>query len=167
MKLIKPIKKYEKSWQEALAEFREEKRRGFWNWEKEPTDLDEYIKISQDNEKGKSLPRGWVPATTYWLIDNDEFIGHTNIRHELNEHLAKFGGNIGYYIRPSARRKGYGAKILELALMKAKELGLQKVLVTCDESNTASKKIIEKNKGQFQDKVINEGEPGLRYWVVV
>jgi len=83
----------------------------------------------------------------------------------VNDYLAKIGGNIGYYIRPSARKKGYGTKILELALIKAKQIGLQKILVTCDESNIASKKIIEKNKGQFQDKVISAGEPKLRYWI--
>lgn len=165
MQLIKPTKKYEKSWHEAMAEFRAEGRKGFWNWEKEPLNLDEYIKLTRDNEKGESLPKDWVPATTYWLIDNGQFVGHTNIRHRLNDYLAKIGGNIGYYIPPSARNKGYGTKILELALIKAKKLGLQKVLVTCDESNIASKKIIEKNKGQFQDKVFNEGEPILRYWI--
>lgn len=165
MQLVKPTKKYEKSWHEALAEFREEGRKGFWNWEKEPHDLNEYIKLTRDNEEGESLPKDWVPATTYWLIDEGKFVGHTNIRHELNDYLAKIGGNIGYYIRPSARNKGYGTKILELALLKAKKLGLQKVLVTCDESNIASKKIIEKNKGQFQDKVASEGEPKLRYWI--
>jgi len=79
--------------------------------------------------------------------------------------MAKTGGNLGYYIRPSARNKGYGTKILELALVKAKKLGLQKVLITCDESNIPSKKIIEKNKGQFQDKVTGEGEAKLRYLI--
>ncbi len=165
MQLIKPNKEYEKSWKDALAEFQAEGRKGFWNWEKEPTDLDEYIKITRNNEIGKNLLEGWVPATTYWLIDKGEFVGHTNIRHELNDYLAKVGGNIGYYIRPPAREKGYGTKILELALVKAKELGLEKVLVTCDESNIASKKIIEKNKGEFQDKVSSEGEAKLRYWI--
>ena len=165
MQLVKPTKKYEKSWHEALAEFREEGRKGFWNWEKEPGNLDEYIKLTRDNEKGESLPKDWVPATTYWLIDNGQFVGHTNIRHKLNDYLAKIGGNIGYYVRPSARNKGYGTKILELALLEAKKLGLQKVLVTCDESNIASEKIIVKNKGQFQDKVASKEEPKLRYWI--
>ncbi|MBD3331077.1 GNAT family N-acetyltransferase [Candidatus Peregrinibacteria bacterium] len=73
--------------------------------------------------------------------------------------------HIGYYIRPSARQKGYGTKILELGLIKAKELGLQEVLLTCYESNIASKKIIEKNKGKFQDKVYDEGESKLKYWI--
>jgi len=165
VKLVKPTKKYEESWHEALAEFRAEGRKGFWNWENEPSNLEDYIKLTEDNEKGKNLPKDWVAATTYWLIDDDQFVGHTNIRHELNDYLAKIGGNIGYYIRPPARNKGYGGKILELALEKAREIGLKKVLITCDEANIASKKIIEKNKGQFQDKVFDEGGPKLRYWI--
>lgn len=165
MQLIKPTKKYEKSWKEALAEFRAEGRKGFWNWSKEIDDVDEFIQLTKDNEKGKSLPDGWVPSTTYWLIDDDQFVGHINIRHTLNEHLEKVGGHIGYAIRPSARNKGYGSKILELTLPKARLLGLQKVLVTCDESNISSQKIIEKNKGKLQNKVPGESEPKLRYWI--
>jgi predicted acetyltransferase len=165
MQLVKPTKKYEKSWEEGLAEFRKEKRRGFWNWENEPTNLEEYIKLTKDHEKGINLPENWVPATTYWLIDKNQFVGHVNVRHKLTNYLKKEGGNIGYYIRPSARNKGYGTKILDLALIKAKKLGLQKVMLKCFESNIASKKIIERNKGQIQDKVIYEGKPALRYWI--
>lgn len=165
MQLIKPTKKYEESWKNALAEFEAEERRGFWNVPEKPGDIDEYIQRTEDHSKGKNLPDYWVPATTYWLVDNGEFIGHINVRHKLNDHLEKEGGHIGYAIRPSARKKGYGMKILELVLPKAKELGLQKALVTCDESNVASKKIIERNKGQFQDKVPCEKEPKLRYWI--
>lgn len=165
MQLVKPTKKYGESWYEAIAEFRAEGLKGFWNREKEPHDLDEYIKLTRDNEVGESLSRSWVPSTTYWLIDNGQFVGHTNIRHKLNDYLKNIGGNIGYYIRRSARNKGYGTKILELALLKAKQLGLKKVLITCDESNIASKKVIEKNKGQLQDKVIYEGKSKLRYWI--
>ncbi len=152
MHLIEPSKKYEKSWKEALAEFEAEERRGFWNVPEKPTSIDEYIKRTEDHAKGKNIPDYWVPATTYWLVDEGKFVGHVNIRHKLNDQLEKIGGHIGYAIRPSARNKGYGMKILELALPKAKQLGLQKLLVTCDESNIASQKIIEKNRGKFQEK---------------
>lgn len=165
MQLIKPTKKYEKSWKEALAEFRTEKRKGFWNSLEEPTDINDYIRQTNDYEKGKNLHNNWVPSTTYWLVDDEKFIGHINIRHKLNDHLKECGGHIGYAIRPSARKKGYGTKILELTLPKAKELGLKKVLLTCDESNIASRKIIEKNNGKFQDKIPGEKEPKLRFWI--
>lgn len=166
MRLIKPTKKYEKSWEEALAEFEAEERKGFWNVPAKPTSLDEYIKRTNDHSEGKKIPANWVPSTTYWLIDDDKFVGHINIRHKLNDYLAKIGGHIGYAIRPSERKKGYGTKILELALPKAKALGLKKVLVTCDISNIASQKIIERHKGQLQDTIdTEEGEPKKRYWI--
>jgi predicted acetyltransferase len=140
MELVKPNKTYEKSWTEAIREFEAEKKDGFWNIPEKPKNIDKYIQMTQDHSNGENLPRYWVPATTYWLIDNGEFVGHVSIRHKLNDNLAKVGGHIGYAIRPSARQQGYGTKILTLALPKAKTLGLNKVLVTCNESNVASKK---------------------------
>ena len=70
MQLIKPTKKYEKSWKEALAEFEAEEQRGFWNVAEKPANIDEYIQRTLDHSEGKNLPEYWVPATTYWLIDD-------------------------------------------------------------------------------------------------
>ena len=165
MKLIKPNGKYEHSWMAALTEFESENTQGFWNVPIKPTNINEYLERTEDHSKGINLPDYWVQSTTYWLIANDEFVGHINIRHALNEHLKKDGGHIGYAIRPIARRKGYGFKILELALPFAKKIGLQKVLVTCDESNFASRKIIERNNGLLLDKLPGKNGPKLRFWL--
>lgn len=165
MQLIKPTKEFEESWHEALTEFQAEGRKGFWNWEKEPTSLEDYISLTSQNSNGENVPDGWVPSSTFWLIDHGEFVGHTNLRHTLNDFLKEIGGHIGYYIRPSARGKGYGTKILELALIEAKKLGIKKALISCNETNIASKRVIEKNNGQFQDKILKDGEPILRFWI--
>ena len=165
MQLVKPTKRYEQSWKEALCEFEMEKRKGFWNIPEKPVDLDEYIERTEAHSHGKNLPDYWVPADTYWLIDEGQFVGHVNIRHELNDKLKKIGGHIGYAIRPSARKKGYGMKILELALPKAREAGLQKALITCHDSNVASIKIIEKNNAKLQDIIDVDGEKIRRYWM--
>jgi predicted acetyltransferase len=165
MQLVKPTKKYEKSWKEAIQEFEDENRKGFWNHSETPRDINKYIQLTSEQEKGINIPKGWVPSSTYWLIDNNKFIGHVNIRHKLNDWSKKFAGHIGYAIRPTERNKGYGSKILELALQKAKKLGLKKVLLTCNESNIASKKIIIKNNGELYDKVETESEPKGRYWI--
>ena len=60
------------------------------------------------------------------------------------------GGHIGYSIRPSYRRRGYGHRILQLALEKCGDLGMERVLVTCDEDNAASRRIIEANGFVFE-----------------
>lgn len=132
-------------------------------------DFENYVEKKKSESHGENLPEGWVPATTYWLIDNGEYIGGVAIRHELNENLKKFGGHIGYDIRPSQRGKGYGSKILELALPKAKELGITKVLVTCDATNIGSRKIIEKNGGVLENQVPNPetGVDKLRFWIEI
>lgn len=110
---------------------------------------------------------GRVPASHYWLIDDDEFIGRLSVRHELNEWLRTIGGHIGYEIRPSRRRQGYGKQILALGLEKAQALGLTRALITCDEDNIGSKKIIEHNGGQFENAVVERGRSvrKLRYWI--
>lgn len=167
MQLVTPTKKFEKSWRAAVKEFNAEGKNGSWNNHGVPIDMDSYVQQCENYSQGKNLPEGKVPATTYWLIDEKELVGVVNIRHELTDHLRKIGGHIGYAIRPSARKRGYGTRILELALLKAKQIGITKALVTCDESNIGSQKIIEKNGGIFEDKVMSDGEYKLRYWIKI
>ena len=165
MKLIKPTKEHAKSWSDALREFEQEGVTGFWNISEHPKNIEEYIQRTEQYSQGEHLPDWFVPNTTYWLIDKEKFIGHVNIRHELNEKLKKEGGNIGYAIRSSEREKGNGKRILALALLKAQEIGLQKALVTCDETNIASQKIIESNRGVFEGSDQIEKKEVKRYWI--
>jgi len=167
MRLVKPTKIYEESWRQALAEFEAEGCSGFWNIPEKPTDINEYIERTKNHEKGIDIPEDWVSATTFWLIDEDRFVGHVNIRHELNQQLEKIGGNVGYYIRPTERGKGYGKKILELALVEAKKLGLESVLITCDVDNLFSQKVVEYNGGRFLDDIDVEGRKIRRYRIVL
>lgn len=168
MLLLNPSVKYAQSWLTALSEFEAENHRGFWNMVKNPQDVAGFVRQVFEFSQGINLPEGWVPSTTLWLIDRNEFKGHINIRHHLNPFLEKFGGHIGYAIRPSARHLGYGMKMLGLALPVVRNLGLRQVLVTCDETNIASCKIIEKNGGRLQNKVENqEGVIKLRYWITL
>ena len=131
--------------------------------------FDALLEYARDRREGRNLPEGRVPSTDYWLVDNGEFIGRVNIRHRLTEHLQEIGGQIGYDIRPSKRRQGYGKKILQLAVQKAKELGVERVRITCDADNVPSRKIIEKNGGVFDSSIPNpeNGVDKLRYWIDV
>ena len=88
-----------------------------------------------------------------------------DIRHFLNQNLENYGGHIGYSIRPTQRRKGYGNIQLQLALEKCKELNLKEVLLTCSFSNIPSKIIIIKNNGIFHSKINWKNDEIERYWI--
>jgi predicted acetyltransferase len=111
---------------------------------------------------------GRVPELTYWAMLGDTWVGRIGIRPELNEWFEKLGGHIGYEVRPSQRRRGFGTEMLRLALPEAKAAGLRRVLVTCDESNAGSRKIIEKNGGIADVPFRPESGPlKLRYWIAL
>ena len=80
-----------------------------------------------------------VPETIFWGVVEDEFVGRISLRHELNEMLARVGGHIGYEVRPSFRGRGLASAMLGLVLPEARRLGLERVLLTCDDSNLPSK----------------------------
>ena len=153
MELIVPCKKYYSSYIEAIKEFSEHKVDTYQFLDASKYDIFEKIK---NFKTGKNLPLNYVKATYLWLVEDDEFIGEVSIRHELIDSLLCFGGNIGYGIRYSKWNKGYGTIMLSLALKYAKEVvGLNKVLITCNDNNLGSARIIEKNFGLLQDKIIN------------
>ncbi|MFC5464160.1 GNAT family N-acetyltransferase [Lederbergia graminis] len=166
--LIRPSMDYES---EYLSFYQEWKESGEvmvpWVISLEPSNFQEMIKSLLDSEKEENIPEKWVPASTYWLVDeNKKVIGAVNIRHRLTKRLLDRGGHIGYGIRPSEPRKGYATKLLSLSLQKTRELGLEKVLVTCDEHNIASEKTILNNGGVPDTIFIEEdGNVIKRFWI--
>jgi predicted acetyltransferase len=112
-------------------------------------------------EPDAERPAGYVPCTELWMVVAGEYVGRISLRHELTELLLTWGGHIGYSVRPSARRRGYATRALELMLPVAADLGIDPVLVTCDTDNDGSRRTIEKNGGVYED--TREGK--LRYWV--
>ncbi|MBU3143829.1 GNAT family N-acetyltransferase [Clostridium sp. CF012] len=122
----------------------------------------------QHTYKIETVNTGFVPAHTYFLVqESKKIIGAVNIRHYLNDYLFNFGGHIGYGVRPSERKKGYASLMLSMALPIAKELGIDKVLITCDKNNEGSAKTIIKNGGVLENEVLEEGEITQRYWIEV
>lgn len=166
-RLVLPHSQYKDSYISALDEFTKE---DLW------PDLDrefllyrfeDYIDEFEKTRKGLGLPLGWVAATEYWWVEDDRFIGRIDIRHRLTDALKKFGGHIGYEIRKSQRGKGHGKAMLKAVLIQAKEMGIDKALITCDSVNIASQKVILSAGGKLQDEIVNEGRefPTQRYWV--
>lgn len=174
MQLVPPSVKYKESFIEAVRESQAlgidelaGRRYRELSIPELEADFEGFVERELSHSRGDNLPAGYVPATEYWLVDGGEYIGHVGIRHELNNQLLQVGGHIGYSIRPSKRRQGYGNKILALALPKAKELGIERVLLTCDADNEASRKIIEKNGGVLENQVPNPetGVGKLHFWI--
>ncbi|MFZ5351172.1 MAG: GNAT family N-acetyltransferase [Bacillota bacterium] len=164
MFLSRPREYYKYSYLEALKEYQAEGLYLKYDIDELRNDFAAFIVELREREDSKYTGR--VPETILWLIDEGEYIGRISIRHSLNERLLKYGGNIGYDIRPSKRQAGYGCSILRLGLMKARILGLSQILLTCSSDNLASKKIIEKNGGVFESCIWSEEDNTsiLRYW---
>lgn len=114
-------------------------------------------------DANETTPRleGWVPATTLWWVEGDEFLARIGIRHRLSSLLLNSGGHVGYDVRPSARRRGHATAMLRAALPVARSLGIESALLTCDVTNVASRKVIEACGGVYED----ERDGLLRFWV--
>ena len=111
-------------------------------------------------------PRHFVTAHCFCLTDGSgRMLGAIQIRHRLNEALLKSGGHIGYGVRPSERRKGYAETMLSLALPAAKKLGIDRALITCSKSNTASARTILHCGGVLENEIEEEGRITQRYWI--
>ena len=117
-----------------------------------------------------TVPEGYVEATQFlWVRKSDGvLVGMIQVRHRLNEKLERWGGHIGYSIRPSERGKGYAVPMLAAVLPYCRHLGLEKVLVTCDATNEPSRRIILANGGVFDGTAVSdEDETVERYWITV
>lgn len=126
-------------------------------------DIDKYIESLEVKE-----PNGkYVPDSTYFCLDTDRniFVGAVNIRHYLNEEILIGSGHIGDGIRPSERNKGYGTKMVSLALEECDKLGIKKVLMCCDKDNISSAKTIIKNGGVLENEILEDGVLVQRYWI--
>jgi predicted acetyltransferase len=127
----------------------------------------DYVRRLESWSKGQELPLRFVPNTFLVGVVGNSIVGRVSIRHELNDFLARIGGHVGYGVVPSFRGRGYATQMLWLAFPVARSLGITRLLITCDDGNIASSRVIEKNGGVFEGKV--EGPdltiPKRRYWI--
>ena len=184
-RLVEPSEGYRDSFLEGAAEFAGEGRLDStyaaglgYDLVRLGRDLPSFVRDLRRLAEPRRRYGGGYPDRVYWLVDGGRYLGQTSIRPDLkSRYLITYGGHVGYSIRPRQRRRGYGRRILGLALQRCRGLGLERVLVTCDEDNIASKRIIEANGGHFESSLVmdagaarSEGRGGgeirkLRYWI--
>ena len=170
IRLIKLTKKYRRQAVEMLDEWIVDQEKNHTDtspwaiFRNDHDDFDYYL-----NNLDTDTPKdGFVANSVFFLYDDskDRLLGAVDIRHTLNDHLRKYGGHIGDGIRPSERGKGYGKLLIALALEECLKLGINDVLICCNETNVASRKCILANGGVFEDTIVDlEGETMERYWI--
>ena len=131
----------------------------------------EYIQKCALEEHPETCPADLVPATQLVLVRQADrkVLGFLQIRHEFNDYLATFGGHIGYSVRPCERRKGYAKEMLRMALPYCREIGLDKVLITCKDGNVGSEKTILANGGVYES-TVHEPKENVdlkRFWITL
>ena len=153
--LTKPSKEFQRSFENYALAYRDAQgETHFDTYKRGLENFEEYLTHLYNLSQGIDVPKGWVPTSTFWLIDDHEVVGVVRIRHQE----VSTAGHIGYDISPLHRKKGYGSQILKLALENAMKLGIFEAIVTCNVDNIASRKIIEKNNGQLLGTIFDEEE---------
>lgn len=173
IKLIEPTIEYEKDiWdfrQEILDSDDNVKFAGCGTLER-CTSASEWIENCKLRSNKDSCPSDKVPSNVFIAVrvSDNKIIGIIDLRHHI-EHpiLSTWGGHIGYFVRPTERRKGYGKEMLRLNLLNAQKLGIKKVLITCNKDNLASEKTIIANGGIFESLITVDDEIMKRYWITV
>ena len=165
--LSPPDVRFHQSWAEAVAEFGTETMHGSGLWDFDNLDTTEagcaavVAHLLPQGDPSVEMPEGRVHSNYYWITDDGEFVGYLALRHSLTRWLLDEGGHIGFSVRPSRRRQGHARRALGLALIEAKGLGLDRVLLTCDDDNDGSRLTIEGNGGVYED--TRKGK--RRYWI--
>lgn len=132
---------------------------------------EEYIKICAEYEDPTTVPSHLVPATQFFFIrkSDNKLVGMIQIRHRFNDYLEKYAGHIGYSVRPSERRKGYAKEMLRMTLPFCREIGIDKVMITCIDGNIGSEKTILANGGVYECTIHepNENKDLKRFWITL
>jgi predicted acetyltransferase len=135
VRLVEPDVGLRASYLDALRELHAEGARVELRFDEIAADFAGFVAGLKQRSIPGYLPPEVVPESVLRLVDGEEYIGRASVRHALNEELLLVAGHFGYEIRPTKRRQGYGTRIPAMALERAGDLGIHKVLVTCATDN--------------------------------
>lgn len=170
LSLVKPSLEYKAQYAEMMECWKASGEEPMpWVLKEDYSDFSAMVKRFEGFPKGIGVDEAYVPHSTYWLYESDSgnIVGAVNIRHYLNDKLLEAWGNIGYGIRPDERRKGYATQALRLALVKCREIGMDRALLGCYKDNTGSAKVITNNGGVLENEVEIDGRVIQRYWITL
>jgi predicted acetyltransferase len=125
-------------------------------------------RLRREGDEDVPPATGLVHAAYWWIVDQqDTVLGAITLRYALTDFLLQAAGHIGYSVRPSARGRGVASWALGEVLGAARRRHLDAVLITCDEGNAASARVIEKHGGVLED--VRETPVGTRrrYWIAL
>jgi predicted acetyltransferase len=153
--LIEPTTGFAAEFQAMVEEFRLAGETSYQHYRDQiRADFPAYVRWIASLRTANPARPDLAPESMFWLIrDGHTILGGSRLRYELTARTAQIGGQIGYDIRPGARRQGYGTRLLALTLDRARGAGLTRVLITCDTANRASARIIEKNGGLLENRI--------------
>ena len=131
--------------------------------------VSEWLAFTRALENIQTVPSNWVVSEQFLYVRESDhrIVGMIQFRHELNDFLEKYGGHIGYSVRPSERRKGYAKAMLSDCLQIIRTYGLQKALISCTPENEGSRRTILANGGVYESTVYYAADNVFleRYWI--
>jgi predicted acetyltransferase len=165
IRLVRPAERLRASFLRALGEFRDEGLPWWIGGDLELAERDFAAYVAKKLADADPRAATSVPKTHLWAVADDQFVGRIAIHHALTDALRVMGGHIGYDTVPSVRGRGVATEMLRQALPIARALGLREVLVTCDATNTASVRVIERNGGALREtRALAPDRPPKRYY---
>lgn len=167
IQVVRPAERYRETFLRALREFRDEGLPWWLGADLDTAERDFAAFVNKKLAERDRRTETSVQKTHLWAVADEQFVGRIAIHHELNDALRVAGGHVGYDTVPSFRRRGVATEMLRQALPWARALGLTEVLLTCDDTNAASIRVIEKNGGSLRETKRSDAGGALKryYWI--
>lgn len=128
---------------------------------------DDDLRLVLDQCGFASAPDGNIPVYAFSILSRQSGneVGKINLRSGYTQNIELYRGNIGFTIHDGHRGHGYAAKACLLLLPFVRELGLPAIYLTCNRTNIASRKSIERLPVSFLGEMrIDDGSPFTAYY---